>query len=144
MNKDQAKTDAVKGLACWLVFALTALLVITTASGSPAQTSRSAADYFKRASELHAQRNFSAAIADYDIAITFDPRWALAYLGRGNSKYAKGDLDEAIADYDKGIQINPRYAEAYSDRGQARVAKGIWIRPWPISITPSKSTPGSM
>lgn len=57
------------------------------------------------------------AIVNYNEAIQFDPKDAIAYYERGIAYKAKGDNDRAIADYTEAIQVDPRYAEAYFSRG---------------------------
>lgn len=106
---------------------LAALLVVTEPLWvvvSEAQTTRSAAAYYHRGNTGYAEGDLDRAIADFDIAITFDPNWALAYYHRGAARYAKGDLDGAMADLDKTIELNPRFAAAYNNRGVIRYAEG--------------------
>ena len=64
------------------------------------------------------------AIADYDIALTFDPANAEAYCNRGTVRREKGDLTGAIADYTEAIAINPRLADPYNNRGCIRFLQG--------------------
>ena len=108
-----------------LVIALTALLLLT-ATAAQAQTSclASAQFYRHRADAWYAKDEFDRAIADYDRALTFDPREAVAYHHRGLTWAAKGDLGLAIADYNRAIKLNPRYALAYASRGVARLQQG--------------------
>ena len=67
--------------------------------------------------------DFDRAIADYDQAIGFDPKDALAYFNRGYAWRAKGDNDRAIADYTEAIRLDPKNAVAYNNRGNAWGAK---------------------
>jgi tetratricopeptide (TPR) repeat protein/S1-C subfamily serine protease len=60
------------------------------------------------------------AIADYDRAITLNPKYAYAYNNRGLAKSDIGQQKEAFADYDRAIALNPKYVEAYYNRGLAK------------------------
>jgi tetratricopeptide (TPR) repeat protein len=48
------------------------------------------------------------AFADYDQAIRFDPKNAIAYLGRGNVYGNRGEYARAIADYDQTSRFEPK------------------------------------
>ena len=89
-----------------------------------AQSSGSARAYNRRALTRYVRGDMDGAIADFDLALEFDPSYADAYFNRGNARYKKGDLDGAIADLEMAIALNPRYAAAYNNRGNARQAKG--------------------
>jgi len=60
------------------------------------------------------KEQWDEAIAEYNIALEIDPKFAMAYNDRGIAYDNKGQHDQAIADFSKAIEINPRYAEAYS------------------------------
>ncbi len=62
--------------------------------------------------------------AEYDLAITLNPRSARAYVGRALVRQQQGRLDDSIADFDRAIGINPSFAEALAGRGFALVLKG--------------------
>ncbi|WP_175459393.1 serine protease, partial [Cylindrospermopsis raciborskii] len=64
------------------------------------------------------------AIADYNQAITLDPKFALAYNNRGLARFQSGDKEGAIADYNQAITLNPKNALAYINRGLARFQSG--------------------
>jgi tetratricopeptide (TPR) repeat protein len=59
---------------------------------------------------------FDKAIADYDKAISLNPRDSQAYNNRGRIFEKMGELDKAIADFDKAVALNPSNAEAYNNR----------------------------
>jgi tetratricopeptide (TPR) repeat protein len=83
-----------------------------------AQTPReiSAASYVERANGLLTKGDFKRAIADFGIALQFDPRCASAYFGRGVARQMSGELQAAIGDYSTAIELNPKFALAYSNR----------------------------
>ena len=56
------------------------------------------------------------AIADYNQAITINPKYAAAYCNRGFAYGNLGDYQRAIEDYTQAIAINPKYASAYNNR----------------------------
>src|SRR5262245_55007789 len=105
-------------------WALLLLLFVGLATTSPGQTSRSAVAYFNRAHERYVKGDRRGAIADFDLAIKFDPRYAAAYYNRGIALLGNGDLDAAIADFSKAIDIDSRYVLAYDGRANARLTKG--------------------
>src|SRR5438552_18422588 len=95
------------------------ILLLVVASLAQAQTSRFAAAYYNRGNERYQKGDLDGAIADYDAALTFDPRWARAYNMRGSARYNKGDLDGSIADYTRAIETDPPLGMAHSNRGMA-------------------------
>jgi tetratricopeptide (TPR) repeat protein len=89
------------------------------------RTGRSlAAAYSARGSWRHLQKNYDAALQDYDRALSLDPTNVEIYDYRADSLLAKGDVDSAIATYDKAIGIDPTYAAARYSRGLAYQTKG--------------------
>src|SRR5690348_6238257 len=76
--------------------------------------------YLNRGNTRYLQRDYVAAIADYNKAIELKPAYDKTYNGRGIAKRASGDFAGAIADCSKAIEINPQNAEAYNNRGNAR------------------------
>src|SRR5262245_24875059 len=84
-------------------------LLLTLASTATAQHSQ-AKKYVKHGVELFGKNDLAGAIAEYDRAITLDPKFAEAYFNRGKAKRAGGDLDGAIEDYELAAEINPTVA----------------------------------
>jgi tetratricopeptide (TPR) repeat protein len=68
--------------------------------------------------------NQDQAIADYDMAISLDPKFSLAHYRRGMAYAVKGDNDRAIEAFDAAININSENSEAYGNRGLAYIKKG--------------------
>jgi tetratricopeptide (TPR) repeat protein len=108
-----------------LLLAFPTLLVFV--ASAPAQRSDSARKYVKHGIERFGKNDIAGAIADYDRAVSIDPKLADAYLNRGKAKRAGGDLDGAIADYetvaelDSSIAINNHdITQAYLNRGYIR------------------------
>ena len=83
-----------------------------------------AAALFNRGNALLQKGSPDQAIADFDAAITLEPKNASAYNNRGSAKSEKGDPDGAIEDFNAAIKLNARDASAYFNRANALAAKG--------------------
>ena len=68
-------------------------------------TQGSVYDYFIRAKMRFAQRDFRAAIVDYNEAIERDPEFAEAYYNRGLARLSQGDVNRGIADLSKAGEL---------------------------------------
>jgi tetratricopeptide (TPR) repeat protein len=62
-------------------------------------------------------KEYDAAIADYNEAIRLVPKYAISYMLRGSAYYLKGDNDHALADYNEAIRLDPEFTLAYNGRG---------------------------
>ncbi|HEU4390846.1 MAG TPA: tetratricopeptide repeat protein, partial [Blastocatellia bacterium] len=87
-------------------------------------TADSAASYIERGNALFKRGDFDRAIADFSMAIAFDPRSATAYYNRGNTHRVRGEWDEALSDYDKVVEIDPKMSSGFANRGAVRFFKG--------------------
>ena len=123
MRKNKRLTTAVDSYRRRCL-SLPIILLLTAASLAQAQTSHLAAEYYNRGNDRYKSGDLVGAIADYDAALIFKPRWALAYKMRGSARYRKGDLDGCITDYTRAIEIDPHLAPAYYNRGKAQRDKG--------------------
>ena len=72
-------------------FLLIVTLLVLFCAPAQGQASRSARSYFDRANERYSKGDLDGAIADFDVAITFDPSLARAYNNRGNARLERGD-----------------------------------------------------
>lgn len=59
----------------------------------------------------------SAAIADFDRAITLDPEQSRTYLNRGNAVMMTGAYREALQNYSEALLLNPQDVRAWINRG---------------------------
>ncbi len=84
-----------------------------------AQKPQSAKKHVKQGLERFSRNDIVGAIAEYDRAISIDPKYAEAYFNRGKAKRAAGDLDGAIEDYEMTAAIAPDLSEQHV-RGHAR------------------------
>jgi protein O-mannosyl-transferase len=66
-------------------------------------------------------KNFKQAIADYDQAISIDPKHSEAYNNRGVSRAALKNYTDAKNDYNKAITLRPEYPDAYYNRGNSYI-----------------------
>src|SRR5215475_380041 len=105
---------------CLIVFSL-----VVTAWEAQAQTSRanSAASYIYRGNDRLTKGELDLAIDDYNLAIAFDPRSAMAFINRDRIWELKGDLDRALADYSRAIDLDHECDKAFYNRGNNRFAK---------------------
>jgi tetratricopeptide (TPR) repeat protein len=76
-----------------------------------------AVSYSNRGIAYFNQGEFDRAIADYNQALTLNPKSAAAYNNRGNAYNTKHDYDRAIADYSEAIILDPKYAAPHNGRG---------------------------
>lgn len=84
------------------------------------KTRESAKDYYVRGiRKCYAQKNYRAAIKDFDKAIRLNPNYAPYYQYRGRAWERLGELKRAIKDFDEAIRLNPGYARAYQNRARA-------------------------
>ena len=61
--------------------------------------------------------DWDGAIADYNQAITLDPKDTSSYNERGLAWYHKGEEALALADYNKALDLDAKNAHAYVNRG---------------------------
>lgn len=84
--------------------------------------------WFDKGGQHLKNKEYDAAIGDFDKDISLSPNFDVAYYNRGLAYSAKGQYDRAIEDYNKAISLNPNFAEAYNNRGLAYSAKGQYDR----------------
>jgi tetratricopeptide (TPR) repeat protein len=57
------------------------------------------------------------AVAQFNQAVTLNPRYTIAYFMRALAKYQLNDSQGALADYNQAISLNPQNVNAYYNRG---------------------------
>jgi tetratricopeptide (TPR) repeat protein len=78
-----------------------------------------------RAGRRHqAQKKFTAALREYNLAIKTSPQLAEAYFRRGELYHTMGEKTLALADFERTIELDPRYAPAYTQRGKICLESG--------------------
>jgi tetratricopeptide (TPR) repeat protein len=80
--------------------------------------------YYQYAANKQLHGYHQAAIADYDKAISLNPKFVAAYIGRGLSEHALGQYNKAIENYNRAIVLEPENAIAYQNRGASRHGLG--------------------
>ena len=67
---------------------------------------------------------FSAAVEDYQQALTLQPKLAEAYNGLGLAYRGLGKYDQAKDSFEQALQINPSYLHARNNLGVSRADSG--------------------
>jgi len=70
------------------------------------------------------QKEYAAALREYNQAIKTAPDLGEAYYRRGTLYQTMGETALALADYDRAIERDPRLASAYLQRGKIRTDGG--------------------
>ena len=93
-------------------------------------------DYFGRAMDFMALRNYAAAIADLNRALDLTPDFALGYFQRAIARYKSlqagngegpgrvAELRAIVSDFDQAIRLSPRMAFAYFNKGNLLAETG--------------------
>jgi Flp pilus assembly protein TadD len=63
------------------------------------------------------------AVAQFNQAVTLNPRYTIAYFMRALAKYQLNDSQGALADYNQAISLNPQNVNAYYNRGILKFQK---------------------
>jgi tetratricopeptide (TPR) repeat protein len=64
-------------------------------------------DYYIRGNFYWGESEWSRALADYDKAISLDPKYRKAYLRWAEVYRARGDSAKALADYEQAARLDP-------------------------------------
>jgi tetratricopeptide (TPR) repeat protein len=83
-----------------------------------------ALEYYSKGNCKRLLNNYKGAIADFTMAIKYNPGFAEAYFKRANTKLILNDTSGAQKDYDKAIELKPYFAEALINRGITRMNNG--------------------
>jgi Tfp pilus assembly protein PilF len=70
----------------------------------------------ERGSAEYDKGDLDAAIADFEQAVSLDPKSPMIHTNRGNAYAAKGEFDKALADYAEAIRLDRGYVPAYKNR----------------------------
>lgn len=63
-------------------------------------------------------------VADYDKAISLNPRLIYAWFNKGNIYYSLGDYTSAMQCYGEALKIDPDFGQAYFNRGLSYLQSG--------------------
>jgi tetratricopeptide (TPR) repeat protein len=83
-----------------------------------------AAALVKSGEDRKANELDDVALADFEAALTHDPKKWKAVQNRGVSLALRGRLDEAIRDFSKVIELNPKYDSAWFNRAELLSKQG--------------------
>ncbi len=92
--------------------------VAAVSAPAPAPTMSPAEKAFNDAVNYIRAGDHESAIANYDMALTFDPQFVVAYIGRGTSNLSLGRFEEALVDLNAAIDSEPDLSESYNLRAQ--------------------------
>ncbi len=96
------------------------LLLLGAGSRAPDSPVLSAAELTTRADAEADQKNYAAALVDYNAALALQPDFTRAYLNRGATQYELKDYPAAIASFSRTIELDPQNPTAYLNRGAAK------------------------
>ena len=85
-----------------------------------------ALEYYSKGNCKKLLNNYKGAIADFTMAIKYNPKFAEAYFKRANTKLILNDSNGAQNDFDKAIELNPSFAEALLNRGITKLNNGYY------------------
>jgi tetratricopeptide (TPR) repeat protein len=80
---------------------------------------KTAQDWVTEGNALYNLKHYEEAIATYNEAIRFDPKYALAHNNKGAALNDLKRYEDAIAAYDLAIRLDPKYTLAYNNKGNA-------------------------
>lgn len=88
-------------------------------TGSPLETA-----YYRRGTSYLSQGQVDRALADFDQAVSLDPRDENARANRGVAYNERGDYDKAIGELTQALSLDRNDKFAYNNRGNAFAHKG--------------------
>ena len=62
-------------------------------------------------------KELNEAVADYDMALSLNPRLVYAWFNKGNLYYSMRDFTSAMQCYSEALKIDPEFGPAYYNRG---------------------------
>ena len=114
----------------WAVVAMSALPAVTAAVmwigaiQTQKRLRREVPRNLKEGSRHLAQKEYAAALREFNRAIHAAPHLAEAYCKRGSIYQAIGKPEQALSDFDQAIKCDPQLAAAYLARGKMRTERG--------------------
>ncbi len=115
--------ESIRSLARGAMIGLPSLCVVVSlvAWGAARRRLRSRLPRFIKAGRAHFfQKEYEAALGQYNHVLQIAPYLGEAYCGRGCVYLAMGDSARALADFDRAVQCDPRQITAYIQRARIR------------------------
>jgi tetratricopeptide (TPR) repeat protein len=78
-------------------------------------------DHLEKGAQLAEQKQYDAAIVEFNKAIEENPKDPRAYANRGTAYRASGKFAEALADFSKAIEVAPKDYFGYMERSQTEL-----------------------
>jgi len=126
----------------WRTVTQTGLVLLFTAVAVLSQQhvpSAKVSTLLKEGKEAEAQGRFSAALADYEAALRFEPGNAQITLQIGLLKGEAGDFAGAVNAFKQALKIQPNFAEAHYNLGLALIANAKNLPVWTQALTEFKA-----
>src|SRR2546430_2285441 len=98
-----------------------AIIVSVLIGPAYAKSKKGGGDHLARGVELAQQKQYDAAIAEFDKAVEADPKDPRNYTNRGTAYRASGKFAEAMADFSKAIEVAPQDYFGYMERSQTEL-----------------------
>jgi tetratricopeptide (TPR) repeat protein len=76
-------------------------------------------EHYRLYSALFANRDYTEALAQIDLAIDENDKFYGYYINRGNTQLRMGDFNKALKDYDYALSLEPTIPDSYFLRGMA-------------------------
>jgi len=111
------KRRRVESARTGALFAVPALLLLTTAGCSEVDADRAAYNESMYGSAEVTDADFDDVIAEFTAVIEADPTDAEAYFVRGNGYEDKDLYELALADYNEALRLDPEFVDALVNRG---------------------------
>jgi tetratricopeptide (TPR) repeat protein len=89
------------------------------------------------------EKQYDAALGEFEFALKADKSFAKAYLGRGDAWFAKGNDRKAIAEYETALTIQPQLATAHEKIGMLHHQRKHWAEAERVYLAAIKINPKS-
>ena len=128
-----------------LVLALVLLFTVSAAACDKGDKTTEAEVHYQAADGLAGEGKSREAIAEYDLAISLNPKHVDAYVNRGGEYGILEEYDKAIADFTKALEFEPADELILGNRGLAYAFTGDYEKALAdyaeaIRLAPVKST----
>lgn len=100
------------------------------------ESSRHAVVLSNRSATYAQRRRFGKALADADLALQLEPRWAKLYHRRGHALFHLGRLEEAQAAFQKGLELEPEDVSLLEARSKLERYTELGESFWPEGAYP--------